>query len=184
VPPKYKCVELLLQQPSYFYPVKSGSILWSSVFYDPQNTLSFMYFSSPVNLFVCFTGWQCSFSTNTLKIPAVRSSQSVLQLLHGFFIYYHNFDFSENVVCPLIGLPVHKNFFSHNPKDLPQAMDIYVCQVTKNKHAERFRTKCCMCVQDPFDQSHNLTKATTPAILQKFKILCRLTGDLCANIGS
>jgi hypothetical protein len=99
-------------------------------------------------------------------------------------MYYHNFDFSKNVVCPLIGLPVHKNFFSYKPKDLPHAMDSYVCRVMRNKHAERFRTKCCMCVQDPFDLSHNLTKGTPPAILQKFKILCRLSADLCANIDS
>lgn len=105
----------------------------------------------------------------------------MLQLLHGFFTYYHKFDFSNNVVCPLIGYPVPKQYFS-KPQQLPHAMDDYVCRVTEFKHAEKFRTKCCMCVQDPFDLSHNLTKGTSPAILNKFKILCGLTADLCAKL--
>jgi hypothetical protein len=98
-------------------------------------------------------------------------------------MYYNNFKFSKDVVCPLIGLPVCKQFFSNSPQDLPHAMETYVHRVTKNKHAERFRTKCSVCVQDPFDLSHNLTKGTSAALLQKFKILCGLSGDACAKLG-
>jgi hypothetical protein len=79
---------------------------------------------------------------------------------------------------------VLKTLFSVSPQNLPHAMDSYVHRIMKDRHTERFRTKCCMCIQDPFDLSHNLTKGTSPPILQKFKILCRLTGDLCAKISS
>lgn len=128
------------------------------------------------------TGWKCSFNRSKSKIPVIKSSQTVLQLLHGFFMYYHNFNFSKDVICPLIGLPICKQFFSNSPQDLPLAMETYVHRVTKDKHAERFRTKCSMCVQDPFDLSHNLTKGTSGAMLQKFKILCGLSGDTCAKL--
>lgn len=126
------------------------------------------------------TGWECSFCRSKSKVPVIRSTQTVVQLLHGFFTYYNKFDFSNNVVCPLIGHPVRKHYF-YKPQDLPYAMDSYVSRVTKSKHAEKFRTKCYMCVQDPFDLSHNLTKGTSQAILNKFKILCSHTADLCAK---
>jgi hypothetical protein len=129
---------------------------------------------------IFFTGWECSFSRNKSKVPVIRSVQTVLQLLHGFFTYYHKFDFSNNVVCPLVGYPIQKWCFS-KPQNLPHAMDNYVYRVTKGKHAEKFRTRCCMCVQDPFDLSHNLTKGTSPPILNEFQILCGLTADLCAK---
>lgn len=126
------------------------------------------------------TGWECSFNRSKSKVPVIKSTQTAVQLLHGFFTYYHKFDFSNNVVCPLVGYPVHKSYFSEL-QSLPHAMDSYVYRVMKGKHAERFRIKCCMCVQDPFDLSHNLTKGTTLAILNKFTILCSLTADLCAK---
>jgi hypothetical protein len=106
-----------------------------------------------------------------------------MQLVHGFFMYYNNFNFSQDVICPLVGYPILKHLFSKSPPHLPHAMEAYVYQVTKVKHAEKFRIKCHMCVQDPFDLSHNLTKGTSAAILQKFKILCGLSGDICAKIG-
>jgi hypothetical protein len=99
-------------------------------------------------------------------------------------MYYNNFNFSEEVICPLVGHPIRKNLFSKSPQHLPRAMEAYVHQVMKDKHAERFRVKCHMCVQDPFDLSHNLTKGTSAAILEKFKILCGLSGDICAKISS
>jgi hypothetical protein len=126
------------------------------------------------------TGWECSFSRIKSKVPVIRSSQTVEQLLHGFFTYYHKFDFSNNVVCPLVGYHIHKDYF-YKPQKLPPAMYSYVTRVMKGKHAEKFRTKCCMCVQDPFDLSHNLTKGASAAILYKFQILCSLTADLCAK---
>jgi hypothetical protein len=125
-------------------------------------------------------GWECSFGRSIPKVPVIRSTQTVVQLLHGFFTYYNKFDFSNNVVCPLVGYPVGKQYF-YKPQNLPHAMDNYVSRVMKCKHAEKFRTKCSMCVQDPFDLSHNLTKGTSQAILNKFKVLCSHTADLCAK---
>jgi hypothetical protein len=99
-------------------------------------------------------------------------------------MYYYNFNFSKDVVCPLLGFPIRKQLFSNSPQHLPHAMETYVHQVTKDKYAERFRIKCCICVQDPFDLSHNLTKGTSAAVLQKFKTLCGISGDICAKIGT
>ncbi|XP_069686366.1 uncharacterized protein [Periplaneta americana] len=124
-------------------------------------------------------GWDRSFCTNKSLLPPIRSQQTVFQLLRGFFRHYQDFDFSKNVVCPLIGIPISKSFFVGDIHSLPRSMDSYVYRVSRNKHAERFRTQCSMCVQDPFDLSHNLTKGTPSAILKKFKILCGLSADIC-----
>ena len=95
-------------------------------------------------------------------------------------MHYHIFEYSKYVVCPLVGVPIRRNLFSsNNMNKLPEAMTDYVENVYKNKRADKLRTLTCVCVQDPFDLSHNITKGLPADTLRKFKVLCGFSAELC-----
>lgn len=116
-------------------------------------------------------------------------------LLLSFFNFYTNFNYAKDVsmmitsgfskinfhscqvVCPLLGQTVKKEIFSRDPGSLPLEMESYTRKLLQSPDAEKFRNASAMCVQDPFDQSHNLTKSCSSAVLAKFKKLCSLSAD-------
>lgn len=57
----------------------------------------------------------------------------------------------------------------------------YVAQL-QNKKPEYFRIDSPMCVQDPFDLSHNLTKAVSTLTLKRFKHYCNESISVLQNI--
>ncbi|CAH1994297.1 unnamed protein product [Acanthoscelides obtectus] len=77
------------------------------------------------------------------------------------------------VVCPLLGHTVRKTVFE-NTSCLPPEMKSYVNKL-QSGDPELFRYTSSFCVQDPFDLSHNLSKAWTSATVNKFKALCNLS---------
>ncbi|XP_060532348.1 speckle targeted PIP5K1A-regulated poly(A) polymerase-like [Cylas formicarius] len=96
-------------------------------------------------------------------------------LLKEFFAYYGKFDFNNYVVCPLVGYTVQKSkFMEDNGRQLPAEMEPYLQQL-ENAEYELFRANAFMCIQDPFDLSHNLTKAAQRGTVQKFQTMCALT---------
>lgn len=74
------------------------------------------------------------------------------------------------VICPLLGETYQKRAFAETPT-LPDSMALYITQL-QNKNPEYFRIDSPMCVQDPFDLSHNLTKAVSTLTLKRFKYYC------------
>ncbi|XP_046749313.1 uncharacterized protein LOC124413041 [Diprion similis] len=100
------------------------------------------------------------------------------ELLHGFFIFYSNFDFRNSVACPLLGKTMLKKDFLKLHL-LPKEMTPYIEHVTANNNDDSvmFRVNSEMCIQDPYDLSHNLTKAVTKFTLNRFKRLCAASAD-------
>lgn len=56
---------------------------------------------------------------------------------------------------------------------LPEEMQTYVRKL-ENPSSEIFKSCAELCVQDPFDLSHNLTKACRQGIVTRFKSLCEM----------
>lgn len=48
----------------------------------------------------------------------------------------------------------------------------------KNESSEKFRAESSMCVQDPFDLAHNLTKVCRAEVVDRFKNLCKESSKL------
>ena len=65
-------------------------------------------------------------------------------------------------------------FMNDNGENLPAEMVDYVAQLSC-ENGEMFRFKSDMCIQDPFDLSHNLTKATQSGTLSKFVHMCKFS---------
>lgn len=51
-------------------------------------------------------------------------------------------------------------------------MKSYVELVSNEKDPEFFRIDSPMCIQDPYDLSHNLTKGVKKVIVNRFRKLC------------
>ncbi|KAG5320509.1 STPAP polymerase, partial [Pseudoatta argentina] len=113
------------------------------------------------------SGWETGVSDAILiNVP----QQSIHELLLGFFEYYGGFDYMHLVVCPLLGETCQKKAFA-KVSILPNSMALYIVQLQGDK-PEYFRIDSPMCVQDPYDLSHNLTKAVSILTLKCFKHYC------------
>jgi hypothetical protein len=113
------------------------------------------------------SGWETGVG-NTVPIDVPELP--IYELLLGFFRYYGKFDYMHCVVCPFLGEVCYKKSFTEET-DLPRVMTLYISQMSSKK-AEYFRIDSSMCVQDPFDLSHNLTKAVPILMLKRFKQYC------------
>uniref|UniRef100_A0A1Y1MIX9 C2H2-type domain-containing protein n=2 Tax=Photinus pyralis TaxID=7054 RepID=A0A1Y1MIX9_PHOPY len=117
-----------------------------------------------------------SFTPEAIRPHINLCEKSLKELLVDFFLYYSKFNYEKDVICPLLGHTIIKSLFSEDAQvtGLPLEMSIYVRKVSENT-TEHFRSESAMCIQDPFDLSHNLTKGCSAGIVNKLKQLCGLT---------
>ncbi|XP_018397182.1 PREDICTED: terminal uridylyltransferase Tailor-like, partial [Cyphomyrmex costatus] len=123
------------------------------------------------------SGWETGVSdTIFINIP----QQTIRKLLIGFFEYYGGFDYMHLIICPLLGKTCQKKAFTE-VSILPNSMALYITQLHKN-NPEYFRIDSPMCVQDPYDLSHNLTKAVSVFMLKRFKRYCNESLSVLCNV--
>nr|CAD7411061.1 unnamed protein product [Timema cristinae] len=125
-------------------------------------------------------GWEVSFLQDMKATPLVANKQSLDELVAGFFHFYSTYDYATLVVCPLRGQSLLRDTFRLN--DLTKLPLNYVETVLVERREEQFRYYTPICVQDPFDLSHNLTKAVSPEVLNKFIHLCNASWELCDGL--
>lgn len=88
------------------------------------------------------------------------------------------------VICPLLGETCQKRAFTEiSNTELPNSMALYIAQL-RNKNPEYFRIDSPMCVQDPFDLSHNLTKAVSILTLKHFKYYCNESSKVLQHVAT
>ncbi|KAJ3657972.1 hypothetical protein Zmor_009745 [Zophobas morio] len=107
---------------------------------------------------------------------------NIKQLLRDFFFYFCKFDYANQVVCPLLGTTIPKLLFNEKPdENLPIEMKSYIQRI-QSENGEQFRGLSPFCIQDPFDLSHNLTKACQHGTITKLKAFCTLTYEFIDSI--
>ncbi|XP_072383510.1 uncharacterized protein [Diabrotica undecimpunctata] len=129
------------------------------------------------------SGWKTIQYTAPLEImksQVIQYSGSVVPLLKGFFKYYASFNYFDDTVCPLLGYTIQRKLFE-DPRKLPPEMKSYVKQL-RGDEPEQFRYLSPFRIQDPFDLSHNLTKACQGVSLSAFKKYCNLTYEYLCKI--
>lgn len=128
------------------------------------------------NMKFLFLGWETvryTASLATMKQYINKCEYTVIELMEHMFEYYAKFDFDKWVICPLLGMLIPKKDFNENGISLPLEMGRYVRKLY-GPSAEYFKNTSTICIQDPFDLSHNLTKACNKDFLKKFQIYCHL----------
>ncbi|XP_076650695.1 poly(A) RNA polymerase, mitochondrial isoform X5 [Halictus rubicundus] len=123
-------------------------------------------------------GWQVNFNENT-KLPPITNTNSIPQLLYGFFIFYSTFTFKSQIICPLDGM-VHTESEFKDVENLPQHMNRYKACL---KEDENFMLKVNrdMCVQDPVELNHNVTANTPHSTLDAFVHYCTIGAAVCSE---
>lgn len=102
------------------------------------------------------------------------------ELLQNFFYFFgrpNRVSFKDTVMCPLIGGEIRKETFEK--LSLPPAFQNYVQSIKSNfgNDVEYFKLDCVLCVQDPLELSHNITKYVDGGTLKRFKMLCTYSAD-------
>lgn len=92
-------------------------------------------------------------------------------MLVRFFMFYADFDFRHDVVCPVLGDAVKKRDFA-DPRCLPKEMRPYVQRMKNSADSEPLRVDSPMCVQDPLNLQHNMTKTVSKELLGRFRTYC------------
>lgn len=100
--------------------------------------------------------------------------ENFIQLLKGAFIFYSEFDYKCEVICPLIGKTVNKQSFCMNPQILPRVMAPYK-RYLKLDNSKSFCSSSPMCIQDPFELCHNLTKSVKKFTVHQLQKFCSLS---------
>lgn len=122
-------------------------------------------------------GWDCGFGRNVVEWNERRHNTSIFELIAEFFEYYGKFDAKKWMVCPLAGFLIERSSVKErNLRKLPSCLEIY-CRQDVN-----IQVDTPICVQDPFEHSHNITRGLRDAPLAEFQLKCRRAADICRDI--
>jgi len=124
-------------------------------------------------IYTYFSGWEIGVSHN---FSIKQTDRNFEELLFGFFRYYSEFGYKNYIVCPLLGRVLEKSTF-WNHIDMKE-LKPYINYIKRpiDRHTEKKPIQfplTALCVQDPFDLSHNVTKAMNTHKLEKFCKACK-----------
>ncbi len=131
-------------------------------------------------------GWNCSFPDSNSIIWRSASTLTREELLCKFFEFYSNASLRNYVLCTLTGIRVEKKHFLKFYENLPPVFEHYKFRVKRDvillkKIVDDFSG---LCIQDPFDHCHNLTKTINYVKFHCFVKLCRSTANILENCES
>ncbi|KAH0949907.1 hypothetical protein HN011_004673 [Eciton burchellii] len=159
--------------------MKNYALAWCVIFYF-QILLVFPCISELIkfkNKSWLISGWEVGVSHN---INVNTLNYSFEEFLLGFFLFYANFEYKQKIICPLLGRPIQKDLLN-NLSDLPQDMAPYVAYMQNRNGMQEAPQPFAispLCVQDPFDLSHNLTKAINNKQLKLFQNNCVVSAKI------
>ncbi|XP_054262101.1 uncharacterized protein LOC128986039 [Macrosteles quadrilineatus] len=128
--------------------------------------------------------WDCRFHRDMRDVSVYFKTycqESNLELLANFFKTYAYFPFRNTVMCPLNGKTLSRQQFK-DLRDLPKEFNPYVDKARRFQEWEKLKILTPVCLQDPFDLSHNITKGVHRTDLDKFQSLCHKTYLICQNL--
>ncbi|KAJ9577365.1 hypothetical protein L9F63_006045, partial [Diploptera punctata] len=127
---------------------------------------------------IVINGWECSFNPESWNPGHDRNPMTVPELVTNFFKFYSEFDYGLRVICPVIGQSLPKTLFE-TPEKLPVAMDQYKSAVSTGSNGLKVQTD--MCVQDPYELTHNVTAGIPLKKLAEFKNYCMAAEAVCSQ---
>lgn len=122
-------------------------------------------------------GWDCTFDQNVSEWNLKRHNSSVMELVAEFFTYYGKLEASKWVLSPLAGELIDKTALKNREsKKLPPCLEWYCRQKTN------LQVDTALCLQDPFEHSHNCTRGLRDGPLAEFQYKCRRAAAICCNV--
>ena len=119
--------------------------------------------------------WQVNFD-RTSDLPPTTNKSTLVELLTGFFDFYHKFPFAEKVICLLDGCAhARDNFTTFADKEPVSEKK----EATSGKPEEKGTVVTPVCLQDPFELNLNITAAVSAKVLGVFQNFCTVSGNVC-----
>lgn len=122
--------------------------------------------------------WNGGFTSVTFFSSALANT-TLLRLLNHFFIFYSEFDYGTDIICPYLGRTVKKDEFK-TPETLPNCYRAYKAYIKDGRNPV-FKYPSVICIQDPFEHCRNTVSVVTESVLQAFIKFCNLGKELCKN---
>ncbi|KAM3959710.1 speckle targeted PIP5K1A-regulated poly(A) polymerase isoform 1-T3 [Aphomia sociella] len=119
--------------------------------------------------------WNTGFMNRLESLPPITNRSTISELLGGFFEYYATFNFDEMIVCPYLGYPVKKELFK-DLNNLPEGFERYKDNII-NKKMMGLRFNTSWCVQDPFEQCHNVASPISSRYANDYKSYLNFVAD-------
>lgn len=123
------------------------------------------------------SGWDTSFTKDFTRIPPIDNRMPFLTVLKGFFDYYSTFEFGLYIACPFLGEKLLKTAFV-KPELFPPEFQLYMENLRQNPNM-RFDHLKFMCVQDPFNHAHNVTRNAPKKIFLSLQDYCLKASKIC-----
>ncbi|RVE46786.1 hypothetical protein evm_008570 [Chilo suppressalis] len=119
-------------------------------------------------------GWNTAFSEDFSFMT--DNSESLYELLGGFFKFYSTVNFDQDIISPFTGNFIPRKVFQ-NLEDVPSEFDMYKMNVGSNEF-DSLRIDTKICVQDPFEHNRNCTLSVFPrlaaTLIAHFKLAAQL----------
>lgn len=123
--------------------------------------------------------WNVGFNFNYFALKSSGNAHiSVSDLLMGFFEFYRDYDFENNIVCVLFGRSYDRSEFNAN---VPLEFGRYKLYLER-ENALKLDTTAVMCVQDPFQHYRNAANfnvSTEKKTFELFKAQLARAAELC-----
>nr|XP_012231822.1 PREDICTED: speckle targeted PIP5K1A-regulated poly(A) polymerase-like [Linepithema humile] len=165
--------------------ITSYTITWCVIFYlqTMQVFPSISKLIQKENKSRRINGWEIGISCNFV---IKKLDMSFEKHLLTFFLYYANFYFEYEVVCPLLGRKLDKRVFTgfDTLENSSNDMRPYINYLQNNFTEDEPEAFClsAMCVQDPINLSDNLTETVSIDELRKFQSYCKYSAEVLSQI--
>ncbi|XP_049884280.1 uncharacterized protein LOC126379533 [Pectinophora gossypiella] len=101
--------------------------------------------------------WNVAFEQHFKYIYPSENNDSLYKLLGGFFSYYADFDFENNMISIFLGSPVKRELFK-KIETVPDVFDLYKYNVKNNLSDPINNLDAHFCIQRPFMHNCNIAK--------------------------
>jgi len=170
----------------------------------------------PAELIQDIDGWECGYDVLkgvTRYMVAGRSVVTAQELLHGFFHFYADFDYNQNVISPFAGTPIHRVEFDKisdrlQSKKSKSSSDVTATSsVRKDKYWQVLQQRFTdndrqgqnvsqkakerkflpvgseVVIQDPFELNHNVSKGIGDVGLANWINHCKESAKILDECG-
>lgn len=120
--------------------------------------------------------WDVAFSTSVSEWCSKIHNVNVMDLVSEFFSFYGELEASKWVISPLVGELLARKDVQSKSENLPQCFNTYLQQ------DDVIQLETELCVQDPFEHSHNCTRGLIKSSFLEFQYKCRTAASISSNI--